>query len=106
MKWQFNVANGSSSITLNAELIYTTFQVEQVKVTGKGLDFTVNGNRLLIEGIDRPHVIPVTWKIVGGEIKDQPLFTKITKALEEHLKKSGNKKERIIPAAPQLKKTA
>ena len=106
MKWQFNVPNGSSSITLNAELIYTTFQVEQVKVTGKGLDFTVNGNRLLIEGIDRPHPIPVTWKIVGGEIKDQPLFTKITKAVEEHLRKAGNKKERIIPAAAQLKKTA
>jgi hypothetical protein len=106
MKWQFSVPNGSQNITLNAELIYTTFQVEQVKVTGKGLDFTVNGNRLLIEGIDRPHPIPVTWKMVAGEIKDQPLFAKITKAVEEHLKKSGNKKERIIGAAPQYKKTA
>ena len=35
MKWQFNVPNGTTSISLNAEIICNSPQMEQIKVTGK-----------------------------------------------------------------------
>ena len=104
MKWQFNVPNGSNSITLNAEVIYTTHQVEKIKVTGKDLSVTFLGNRPLIEAIERPHPMPVSWRIISGEVNDAALFTKITQAVEKHVKQAGNKV--VNNMYTEMKKTA
>ena len=53
MKWQFNVPMGTTSISLNAEIICNSHQMEQIKVTGKNVNITILGNRPLIEAIER-----------------------------------------------------
>jgi hypothetical protein len=93
MKWQFDIPQGSAGITLNAEIICASQQMEQIKVTGKNISFTAISNRPLLNAIERPYHIPVKWRIIEGEIADAKLFETITKALEEDLNQDISKKK-------------
>lgn len=105
MKWQFNVPNGSASIALNAELVCRTHQMEQIKITGKNISVTILGNRPLIEGIQRPHHIPVNWRIFGGELKDEKLFNSIAKSVEQYIVQHSATKN-VTMYNSELRKTA
>jgi hypothetical protein len=104
MKWQFNVPNGSTNITLNAEIICTTHQMEQIKITGKNISITVLGNRPLIEAIERPWHIPLSWRLIQGELADTVLLDSITKSVEQHVKQSPSKKN--VNMFSEVRKTA
>jgi hypothetical protein len=101
MKWQFNVPNGTSNVLLNAEIIYTTKQAEKIKVTGKDFDVTVIGNRPLLEATERSY--PINWRIAQGETKDQSFFTKVTKAIEQHVKQNAGNN---VSMYNEMRKTA
>lgn len=104
MKWQFNVNHASGNIALNAELICRTYQMEQIKITGKSISFILIGNRPLIEGIQRPHPIPISWRIFYGEMKDEKLLQSITKQVEQHiLQNAGSKNVHLFT---DVRKTA
>lgn len=90
MKWQFTVPQGNTSINLNAELVCKSHQMEQISITGKNINITILGNRPLIEAIERPYVIPISWRIIQGEMIDSKLLNQLTKSVEEYLKKNGN----------------
>ncbi len=101
MKWQFNVPNGTTSVLMNAEIIYTTQQAEKIKVTGKDFEVTMIGNRPLLEAVERTY--PISWRIVQGEAKDQTFFAKITKAIEQYVKQTTNSNVNMYN---EMKKTA
>ena len=85
MKWQFNTNDGRKAVTFNAEVICTTLQIEQIKVTGSGISIVLQNNRPLLEAIELKQ--PLTWRQVDGDAKDQALVGSIKKELENHLKK-------------------
>lgn len=103
MKWQFNV-NHNGNIALNAELICRTHQMEQIKITGKNISFILIGNRPLIEGIQRPHHLPIKWRIFYGEMNDEKLYNNITKQVENYIVQNANNKN--VEMFSAVKKTA
>ncbi len=83
MKWEFILQGGLVSKTLKAEVIYTGYQIEEIKVTGDGISIIAQSNRPLLMAIERNY--PITWKLIQGEIKGDADFNRITKELEKHL---------------------
>lgn len=104
MKWQFNVPMGTTSISLNAEIICNSHQMEQIKVTGKNVNITILGNRPLIEAIERPYKIAVSWRIIQGEMNDTKLLNQITQSVEEFIKKNAAQKN--VAMFKEVRKTA
>jgi len=85
MKWQFNLTEGSKNINLNAEVIFTTYQIEEVKVTGHGISIVLMNNRPLLQAIELRQAL--SWRLISGEVKDQNLLAKIRKEVEKHVTK-------------------
>lgn len=85
MKWQFNLTEGSKNINLKAEVIFTTNQIEEIKVTGEGISVILMNNRPLLQAIELRQ--PLTWKLTSGEVKDQNLLAKIKKEVEKQVTK-------------------
>ena len=83
MKWQFNVQEGSKNHNLTAEIILTTYQIEEIRISGAGISLVLQNNRPLLEAIDLK--VPLTWRIIQGEIKNQALLNLVKKQLESHL---------------------
>ena len=83
MKWQFNIPAGSKSLSFKAEVLYTTHQVESIKVAGEGLSLVLSNNRPLLEAIELKQ--PLRWRLIGGEVKDAALLAKIQKEAETYL---------------------
>lgn len=89
MKWQFNVSEGSKNLNLKAEVVYTSYQIEEVKVTGEGISLLLQNNRPLLEAIELKQ--PLRWRIISGEVKDQVLLAKIKKEAENYLTNPGSR---------------
>lgn len=102
MKWQFSVSQGSINLSLNAELICRTHQMEQIKITGKNISFILLGNRPLIEGAQRSY--PVSWRVFYGDMKDEKLLQSIAKQVEQHIKQSADNKK--VSMFTEVRKTA
>ncbi len=102
MKWEF-ILNG---VTLKAEIIYTNFQIEEIKVTGDGISIVLQNNRPLLVAIERN--IPITWKLVEGQFKESGEFNRITTELEHYLKMVGATARMMMPVTvfPSVKKSA
>jgi len=83
MKWEFVLTGGLISVTLKAEIIYTSYQIEEIKVTGDGISIILQSNRPLLVAIERN--IPITWKLIGGTMKDTTVLSRITAELERGL---------------------
>ena len=86
MKWQFNTSDGRKTMTLNAEVICTTLQIEEIKVTGPGVSVVLLNNRPLLEAIELKQ--PMSWRITDGELKDETLLKNIKLELEKRGGKS------------------
>ncbi len=84
MKWEFILKGGVVSITLKAEIIYTSYQIEEIKVTGDGISIVLQNNRPLLVAIERN--LPITWKLLEGAVKDPAALNRITAELEQYLK--------------------
>ena len=83
MKWEFVLTGGLISTTLKAEIIYTTYQIEEIKVTGDGISVILQNNRPLLVAIERN--LPITWKLVEGSMKEPSALNRITAELERYL---------------------
>ena len=105
MKWEFILTGGLVSVTLKAEIIYTNHQIEEISVTGDGITIVLQNNRPLLVAIERN--IPITWKLVEGQLKDSGDFSRIITELESYLK-TGGVTARImpVPSFPSVKKSA
>ncbi len=96
MKWQFNTTDGRKNISLTAELICTTLQIEEIKISGPGIFVVLLNNRPLLEAIELKQ--PLTWRIIDGEMKDETLLKNVKIELEKQSVKapkpdnSNNKK--------------
>ena len=84
MKWEFILKGGLVSVTLKAEIIYTSYQIEEIKVTGDGISIVLQNNRPLLVAIERN--LPIIWKLIEGTIKDPTALNRITAELEQYLK--------------------
>jgi len=84
MKWEFILKGGVVSVTLKAEIIYTSYQIEEIKVTGDGISIVLQNNRPLLVAIERN--LPITWKLLEGAVKDPAALNLITAELEQYLK--------------------
>jgi len=84
MEWKFKLPYASNTLTLAAEVIYTSYQIEQIKVSGDGLSMLLENNRPLLEAIDLDR--PIKWKLIEGETLPNFDLTKITSAIEQYLK--------------------
>ncbi len=85
----FNISDGTNSHTLKAETIYTSHQIEHIKVTGEGVSIVLQSNRPLLEAIELKR--PVNWKIIKGKIKDNDILERVIKGVEESLKQNTSK---------------
>ena len=103
MKWQIIVPNGTSNLQLQAELICRTNQMEQIKITGKKISIILVGNRPLIEWIERPYPIKISWRIFYGELKDERLLANITAKVERLVTQKNPKN---ITLYPRMRKIA
>lgn len=102
MKWQFSVSQGSTNLSLNAELICRTHQMEQIKITGKNISFILLGNRPLLEGTQRTY--PISWRVFYGDMKDEKLLQDIAKQVEQYIKQSADNKK--VSMFTEVRKTA
>jgi hypothetical protein len=103
MKWQITVPQGTNKLQLDAELICRTHQMEQIRITGKNISCILISNRPLIEAIERPHPISISWRLFGGELKDEQLVSSIGKELEKNL---SVKNQKNVELFTQMRKTA
>ena len=105
MKWEFVLTGGLISVTLKAEIIYRSYQIEEIKVSGDGISIVLQNNRPLIVAIERN--IPITWKLIEGGLKDQTVLNRITTELERYLIKQGEAVYKIpVNGFVPVKKTA
>ncbi len=94
MKWQFNIQEGAKNLALKAEDIYTTHQIEGIRVTGNGISIVLQNNRPLLEAIELKQ--PLTWKLMEGELSDSSLLEKIKKEVETYLTNPQNKQKKQV----------
>jgi hypothetical protein len=87
MKWSLNFSVGSKSFNMQAEVICTTHQIEQVRITGNNIVLVIQNNRPLLDAIELRK--PLTWKVIQGEVKDNAVYNAIREKVEHHLVKSG-----------------
>ncbi len=85
MDWQFNFTDGKKTYRLRAEMMWATYQIEDIKITGDGISVLLQNNRPLLVAIES--TLPITWKVIEGELPDPALAMQIKKSLEADLKK-------------------
>lgn len=83
MKWEFNLSNGAGNRTMKAEVLFVTFQIERIKVSGDGILIVLQSNRPLLEaiGLERP----INWKMIEGNLKDEYALNRIKSEVEKYL---------------------
>ena len=72
-------------IRLNANIIYTSDQIERIKITGKNRCIVLQNNRPLLRarGLKSKRI---DWKLVEGELHNSYVLQAIINKLEKHFK--------------------
>lgn len=89
MKSQCNFSVGSKSFKAEAEVIGITHQIEQIQIFGGGISVVMQNNRPLLDAIESKS--PLSWKHIGGEMKDVAVLHSIIQKLEQGMSRSGGK---------------
>lgn len=97
MKWQCNFSIGSKNFKTEAEVIGATHQIEQIQVTGNGISIVMQNNRPLLDAIGSGQSL--TWKHIGGEMKDQAVLQAIMQSLEKQMSRSGGRLAQTGPVS-------
>ncbi len=89
MEWQIIIRYDQQYIHLNANVIYSSDQIERIKIIGKNRSIVLQNNRplLLSRGLKSKRI---DWKLVEGELHNSYVLKAIIKKLEKYLKTKSN----------------
>lgn len=90
MKWQFVLSYNYKRVIINAEVVYTSAQIEKIKLTIGTHEMVVENNRpfLLAKGLNKKHFI---WKVREGSINNASAFEMMIESMEVYLRNQGRK---------------
>jgi hypothetical protein len=104
MKWLINIPGRAKNNMLTAEVIYASYQIEQIHVFGESFSVLLQNNRPLLVAIELDR--PLTWKHIQGELNDTAVLAGIINELEKHLEKPKACQADISHMYAQVKQTA
>lgn len=104
MKWLINIPGRAKNNMLTAEVIYSSYQIEQIHVFGEGFSVLLQNNRPLLVAIELDR--PLTWKHIQGELKEPAMLVALVTELEKHLEKPKACQADISHMYSQVKQTA
>jgi hypothetical protein len=89
MEWQIIIRYDQQYIHLNANVIYSSDQIERIKIIGKNRSIVLQNNRPLLQsrGLKSKRI---DWKLVEGELHNSYVLQAIIKKLEKYLKTKTN----------------
>ncbi len=90
MKWQFEIYYNSKRVKINAEVVYSSSQIERIKLTTDTQELLLQNNRPLLQAknLNRKRIL---WKIMEGSVKSAHAFVLMTESIEAYLKDHGKK---------------
>ena len=90
MKWQFEIQYNYKRVIINAEIIYTSPQIEKIKLTSGAHEMVVESNRPLLQakGLNKKRI---QWKVREGSIKNRSAFEMMIESIEAYLRNQGKK---------------
>lgn len=85
MEWQVIIRYDQQYIHLKANIIYTSDQIERIKIIGKNRSIVLQNNRPLLQarGLKSKRI---DWKLVEGELHNSYVLQAIINKLEKHFK--------------------
>jgi hypothetical protein len=89
MEWQIIIRYDQQYIHLKANIIYSSDQIERIKIIGKNRSIVLQNNRPLLQlrGLKSKRI---DWKLVEGELHNSYVLQAIIHKLEKHLKTKSN----------------
>ena len=90
MNWQFEIYYNSKRIKINAEVVYSSAQIERIKLTAGTHELLLESNRPLLEGKGLKKK-RIQWKIKEGSVKSSHAFELMTESIEAYLRDQGKK---------------
>lgn len=90
MKWQFEIYYNSKRVKINAEVVYSSSQIERIKLTTDTQELLLQSNRPLLQAknLNRKRIL---WKIMEGSVKSSHAFELMTESIEAYLRDQGKK---------------
>lgn len=85
MEWQIIIRYDKQYIHLKANLIYSSPQIERIKIIGKNRSIVLQNNRplLIARGLKSKRI---DWKLHEGELHNSYVLQAIINKLEKHFK--------------------
>lgn len=90
MKWKFEIFYMQKSVKIDAEIVYSSTQIERIKLTIDTHEMIVENNRpfLLSKNLNKKHY---QWKVREGRINNASAFDLMIQCMEAYLRDIGKK---------------
>ncbi len=90
MKWQFEINYNYKRVIITAEIVYTSAQIEKIKLTAGTHEMLIESNRPLLQakGLNKKRI---QWKVREGSINNASAFEMMIESIEAYLRNQGKK---------------
>lgn len=88
MKWQFVIHYNSKKVNINAEIIYTSAQIEKIRLTIGTHEMIIESNRPLLKA-KHLNKKRIQWKVREGAINNAYAFELMLETIEAYLRSEG-----------------
>ena len=90
MKWQFVINYSGHDVNIDAEIIYSSPQIEKIKLTIGTSVAVVENNRPLLKA-KHLNKKRLQWKLREGSVNNAHAFALMLLSMEEYLRQEGQK---------------
>ena len=85
MHWQFEIYYNSHPVKIKAEIIYSTAQIERIKLTTGTHQMILENNRPLLVSKNLKSK-RIQWRVKEGSINNSHAYSLMIESMEAHLK--------------------
>lgn len=90
MEWKFEIFYMQKSVKIDAKVVYSSAQIERIKLTIDTHEMIVENNRpfLMSKNLNKKHF---KWKVREGRINNASAFVLMINSIEAYLRNIGKK---------------
>ena len=90
MKWSFSIYYNGKNVNIDAEIIYSSAQIEKIRLTIGANVAVVENNRPLLKAKHLNKKL-INWKLREGSVNNAHAFALMLLSMEEYLRMEGQK---------------
>jgi hypothetical protein len=88
LKFSFKVKVGDGFVTLMAERICLTDQIQQIRISGKDKHIVIQNDQPLFDKVKMKKVAP--WKLVSGKVTNTEAFVETLRQVDHYFRNLRN----------------